>query len=125
MLHPVVLASIALLVVNDHVLKSAYPGFITGKLSDFAGLAFFPVLSWSALEIAWRRCASFAESVVVVVVVGLLFAATKTIEPAADAYRAIVGALRGASSVRFARDPTDLIALAALAVPIAIARRRV
>jgi len=32
-------AALALLIVNDALLKQAYPGFITGKLSDFAGLA--------------------------------------------------------------------------------------
>ena len=35
---PFVLA-LAVLLVNDALLKQAYPGFITGKLSDFAGLA--------------------------------------------------------------------------------------
>ncbi|HET7501896.1 MAG TPA: hypothetical protein VFK02_12855 [Kofleriaceae bacterium] len=37
---PIAIAAIALLVVNDHVLKAAYPGFVTGKLSDFAGMMF-------------------------------------------------------------------------------------
>jgi hypothetical protein len=31
--------ALAVLIVNDALLKQAYPGFITGKLSDFAGLA--------------------------------------------------------------------------------------
>ena len=35
---PFVLA-LAVLLVNDALLKQAYPGFLTGKLSDFAGLA--------------------------------------------------------------------------------------
>ena len=35
---PFVLA-LAVLLVNDALLKQAYPGFITGKLSDFAGFA--------------------------------------------------------------------------------------
>jgi len=33
------LLSLAALLVNDGLLKQAYPGLITGKLSDFAGLA--------------------------------------------------------------------------------------
>ncbi|MCC6617494.1 MAG: hypothetical protein IT341_00485 [Chloroflexi bacterium] len=41
LLHPVVLGAIGLLLLNDHVLKTTTPGFVTGKLSDFAGLAFF------------------------------------------------------------------------------------
>jgi hypothetical protein len=35
---PFVLALVTLL-INDGILKQAYPGFITGKLSDFAGIA--------------------------------------------------------------------------------------
>lgn len=37
------IAAIALLLCNDLVLKSAYPGFITGKLSDIAGLFALPL----------------------------------------------------------------------------------
>jgi hypothetical protein len=32
------LVALALLIINDHYLKAAWPGIITGKLSDFAGL---------------------------------------------------------------------------------------
>lgn len=47
---PLFLIALVLLLLNDHVLKYAYPGWLTGKLSDFAGLfvfvlffyAFFP-----------------------------------------------------------------------------------
>jgi len=35
---PLFIASVLLLLVNDHVLKQAYPGLVTGKLSDVAGL---------------------------------------------------------------------------------------
>lgn len=43
---PEFLAAVALLAVNDHILKAAQapPGWLTGKLSDVAGLFFFPVL---------------------------------------------------------------------------------
>ena len=37
------LVAVAVLVSNDHVLKQHFPGLITGKLSDFAGLFFFPL----------------------------------------------------------------------------------
>lgn len=43
------LIAIALLVINDLVLKAVFPGIVTGKLSDFAGLfafaAFFSALA--------------------------------------------------------------------------------
>ena len=35
---PVFFGSIALLLLNDHVLKAAWPGLVTGKLSDVAGV---------------------------------------------------------------------------------------
>jgi len=42
--HPLSLFSIVLLLVNDHILKVVVPSPLTGKLSDFAGLFFFPFL---------------------------------------------------------------------------------
>lgn len=29
--------------LNDHWLKYAYPGFLTGKISDFCGVFYFPI----------------------------------------------------------------------------------
>jgi hypothetical protein len=40
--HPLVLLSLVLTLLNDQYLKYQYPGFLTGKLSDFAGLFYFP-----------------------------------------------------------------------------------
>jgi len=57
LLHPVALGALALLIVNDHILKAASPGLITGKLSDVAGLVFFPLLvlsGWELLQAALR-----------------------------------------------------------------------
>jgi hypothetical protein len=42
---PLVMASIVVLLVNDHLLKAAAPSWVTGKLSDFAGLFFFPFVA--------------------------------------------------------------------------------
>ena len=52
LVHPVALAAIAVLVLNDHLGKAAFPGVITGKLSDLAGLAFFPLFLQAGVEIA-------------------------------------------------------------------------
>lgn len=43
LLHPFFLFSLLALLLNDHWLKYMCPGWITGKLSDFAGLLVFPV----------------------------------------------------------------------------------
>ena len=51
LLHPLRVGAVAVLVVNDHLLKAAYPGLITGKLSDVAGLVFFPLLLVGLAEV--------------------------------------------------------------------------
>ena len=38
------------MIVNDRVLKVRYPSEVTGKLSDFAGLVFFPLFLVAAAE---------------------------------------------------------------------------
>jgi hypothetical protein len=48
--------SLALLLINDHVLKPAHllPGVVTGKVSDFAGLLVAPVLVVTLLRVRGR-----------------------------------------------------------------------
>ena len=54
-LHPVALAAVILLVVNDWFLKPRFRGsFITGKLSDVAGLVFAPVLLSAMIGLALK-----------------------------------------------------------------------
>ena len=53
--HPLPLAALATLLVNDHLLKGAglLPATVTGKLSDVAGLVLLPILLTTALMAAW------------------------------------------------------------------------
>ncbi len=51
-LHPIAIAALLVMGVNDHCAKAAYPGFVTGKLSDFAGVCFFPFLLVALAELA-------------------------------------------------------------------------
>ncbi len=54
--HPLVLFAIFLVAVNDHILKqSGLAGVLTGKLSDFAGLFFFPFLLIDLASLMHRR----------------------------------------------------------------------
>lgn len=55
LLHPVAVAALLVMVVNDHWAKAAYPGWVTGKLSDFAGVCFFPFLLVALAELAGFR----------------------------------------------------------------------
>ena len=46
--HPVFLVSLFILFFNDLILKTVFNNYLTGKLSDFAGLLAFPFF-WSVL----------------------------------------------------------------------------
>ena len=142
LLHPVVLAAIACFVVNDHVLKPANPGWLTGKLSDVAGLIFFPVLIAAVAELVTpvaRRHAA-ATLLLAVTITGLTYVAMLVVPAGGDGYRWFIGIVQwpfriagaiaaGAplpaiAPVRVAADPTDLITLPALLVPLVLAIRR-
>lgn len=145
LLHPVALAAVALLLLNDHVLKAAWPGPVTGKLSDVAGLAFFPILLLSAWEVLeaiarrWRRPTRRA----LLLAVGLTaagFALVKTVPWAAGAFGGALGcaqwllalpvrALVGLPPPPIAAatvvvDPTDLLALPALGLALWVGATR-
>jgi len=82
--HPVTLVSIGLLLLNDHVLKALAPSPLTGKLSDLAGLFFFPFLLAALLSLPLdrlcvppRRTAALAFGVTLA-----WFALIKTVPPA-------------------------------------------
>ena len=48
--HPIVLAALLLTAVNDHYLKYQFHNFLTGKISDFSGLFFFPLFLFALIE---------------------------------------------------------------------------
>jgi hypothetical protein len=145
MLHPVVLGAVALLIVNDQILKSLAPGVVTGKVSDVAGLVFFPALIVAAAEVLATVLGRWAGPrailvVAAVVASGFVFAAVKLSAAGEAAYEIVLGVaqwpvgavaaiLGGAAPgppvpVELRRDPTDLVALAALWVPYHLGRRR-
>jgi hypothetical protein len=53
--HPITILSIGVLLLNDHILKTLSPNAVTGKLSDFAGLFFFPFLLTTFLSLPLER----------------------------------------------------------------------
>ncbi|MBN1371706.1 MAG: hypothetical protein JW987_07170 [Anaerolineaceae bacterium] len=113
--HPISWMSIGLLLVNDHLLKGLFPGVITGKLSDFAGLFFFPflvALGLAMLTSRWklnpRRLGGLAF-----LVTGLLFVLIKVFPPINLAAETWLSAVYG-RPIAVAPDPGDLLALLAL-----------
>ncbi|WP_437733594.1 hypothetical protein [Sorangium sp. So ce1335] len=107
--HPLFLGALALLVVNDHLLKGAglLPGALTGKLSDLAGLVVAPVLAAALVDARTSRGRALAFAAVVAP-----FAAIKLSAAAAQLLVGLVG-LAGITW-HIWQDPTDLAALVVL-----------
>jgi hypothetical protein len=110
LLHPLPLGAVALLLLNDHVLKQAglLPGWLTGKLSDVAGLFFFPILLFVAVDAMSGRRASAGSwrprsARIVTLVTVIVFSAVKLWQPANAWMQALWGATR--------LDASDLVAL--------------
>jgi hypothetical protein len=104
LVHPLPLAAIALTAINDHLLKGSglLPAWLTGKLSDFTGLFFFPL---AVAAVARARTA--APRTIVVIAVGAAFAWLKLSPDACARIAPIAGVTP---------DATDLVALPVLAL---------
>jgi hypothetical protein len=143
LVHPVPIAAIALLVLNDHWAKYAFPGFVTGKLSDVAGMVFFPLLLQALVELVDRREPFRPRRSVLVgsaIATGLVFGATNLSATAAEAYRVGLGVLQwpfravlallsgGAvpdvARVHLTQDPTDVLTVPFVLVAVAVGWRR-
>jgi hypothetical protein len=146
LLHPVPLLAIAVLVLNDHWGKQTFSSVLTGKLSDVAGLAFFPLLLQALIEVAcalgrrrWRP--SRRVLVGCAVVTAAVFALINLWAPASEAYRyglyAIQWPFRAAwalasgaglpawgGRVALTPDPTDLWTLPAVGLAVWAGWRR-
>jgi hypothetical protein len=130
LLHPASLLAVGILALNDHVLKAAAPGLVTGKLSDLAGLVFFPLLLTSIIEVMWalagRRTPSRPLLVICLIAITVaLFTLVKTTTMGSGALAWFLGtaqwvvslgafAGRVAEPVSVVADPTDLVALPAV-----------
>jgi len=128
LLHPVPLLAIGLLVLNDHVLKDAFHNTLTGKLSDVAGMAFFPLLlqglwegAQSLLRRPWRP--SRRALWVCAGATALFFSLVQLDGSATDVYRWSLGVLQwpvhairagelvALRPVQAWADPTDIVAV--------------
>jgi hypothetical protein len=111
LLTPIYIGAVAVLVLNDHVLKHAVPGFVTGKLSDFAGLFAFAVF----LSVAIRR-----QIVAIHAAIAIAFVAWKS--PLSDP---LIGVWNATLLLRIGRvvDYSDLVALSVLPLSMAYLRR--
>jgi hypothetical protein len=144
LLHPLMLLALAVWIGNDHLAKAAWPGAVTGKLSDVAGLVVFPLVPVVGLDL-WRQRRGLPASGAAwaagwLAATAAVMIAIKLVDPAAWAYRhglaalqypllaavrlLATGELPALRPVRLAMDPTDLYTLPALLVPWLLLRGR-
>jgi hypothetical protein len=125
--HPLSILALVLLIVNDWVLKpsSWAPSLLTGKLSDFAGLLFFPLLLTALLDCLLYGAARLgapvdftlrrAKLAAAIAATAFVFSALKLSVTANQA--ALDIAQRLGLAARVALDPSDLLALSVLWLP--------
>jgi hypothetical protein len=116
--HPLTIAAVILLLVNDHWLRWHHPSWLTGKLGDFTWLMFAPFIA--AAVLAWLIPGRIRnhEQVVGLVsfgLIGLWFGLAKTVplvhELTTSAWESIIG---WEGSLRM--DASDLLTLPALLI---------
>lgn len=132
-LHPIFIGSLLLWAVNDHLLKGAAPGWLTGKLSDVAALIGAPILLAAIGARLARRPELFrAMLIVAATATAATMVSINLWEPAARAYCVGLGLLQWplvaardllhsgslppVHEVWLTRDPTD--AFTAVVAPV-------
>jgi hypothetical protein len=107
-------AALAVLVANDHWLKGSglLPGWLTGKLSDFAGLIVAPVVLVGLARASRPRARHACIALVALVFAGF------------ELFPSWARALAEWAHLRTWPDPTDLFALAILPLTYWVLKRR-
>lgn len=114
--HPATFAAIALLLVNDHLLRRLWPSWLTGKLGDFAWLFCAPLALTAGLTLVLPRRLAGRERLaggLAFATTGGVFALAKTWPACHELVVAVAEAIFR-FPVGWRRDPTDLVALVAL-----------
>ncbi|MBP9111757.1 MAG: hypothetical protein KBF88_03070 [Polyangiaceae bacterium] len=127
-LRPSHFLAVLVLVLNDHLFKVAYPSWVTGKLSDVAGLYFFPALLVAGRDLLFSNAIPKRRDLLLAsLATAIVFSLVKTTVFGASCYRFGLGALQWPGSllvamlgqrampplhtVSLVRDPSDLLAL--------------
>lgn len=105
---PLLLAILGL-ALNDHVLKAAWPGLLTGKLSDVTGLFAFPLVVWAGVDLLSKKRAGLPLLGVLSVLTAVLFLLLKTSPAARALYEGVYAAVAWPTVVT--PDVTDLVCL--------------
>ncbi len=132
LLRPTPVLALAILIVNDHLIKTNHPGWLSGKLSDVAVLALLPFLLLAFADLAALaipRLPPPGRVALMASIVGsvTLFSAIEVVPVAGEAYRWGLGVAQwpvravaafaagapipGVLPVRLTFDPSDLLTL--------------
>ncbi len=138
--HPWPLMAMVVLGVNDHLLKGSgwLPGWVTGKLSDFAGLLFFPLfvtaavdtLLYLAFRISGGRTPSYSLKMwklyAAVAFTAILFVPLKLSDTWGTLYiqaMHVLDVFDWFGGFQVTKDPTDIVAIAMFPLAIGLGRR--
>ncbi|MGZ3745250.1 MAG: hypothetical protein ACXVB1_05170 [Pseudobdellovibrionaceae bacterium] len=117
-INPIVLVPVGLMFANDHWLKYIYPGWVTGKLSDFTGVFYFPIfimamicfaLQISRKENSAQRILTKKNLWLAILFTDFLLVLVKLCGPAARWIEMIFAT--SLFKIQLVQDPTDLIAM--------------
>ncbi len=126
--HPLPLAAASVTALNDHWWKHAWPGPLTGKISDLCGLFFAPLLIAAAVALCVPALCSPRRQLRLLTAAAaacaLLFAAIQLDPIFAGQFASLVGQLLFGAPLAVTPDPSDLLALPALGAAVWWARQR-
>lgn len=112
--HPLVVLSLIGWIVNDHVLKERYHNAFTGKLTDVFAMILFPLLVAFVLQRWNERPMRWA------IVITIVFYSSINLFDVADQIVETTLSTVGPSGLT--KDPTDLVTLPLLAIPVLLWR---
>lgn len=115
-IHPLPLSAVLLMAINDHWLKYHYGNVLTGKLSDFCGVFYFPIFLLAVVvtvnELFGRRPVAMSPPLTLgaIFFTDFLMLLVKLSAPSSRIIEAFFS--NYLFSIRLIQDPTDLLALA-------------
>lgn len=123
--HPLSVAALALLLINDHLLRRFWPSWVTGKLGDITWLFVAPLalaallagisgLVYRTRSPRARQLALQLPFLAAYALVGLVFILVKTLPAVHAVVTRTLAEILGAAPA-LVRDPSDLLTLPALA----------
>lgn len=118
--HPVVIISVAAVVINDHWAKAAWSNHLTGKVSDAAGSLVLAALLAVGFVVIRRRWPGSRSTPATITTAVAAVAATSVVVGVALAKTSAAGAHVAAWILGFARWPIDVAGALVRGNPVAL-----